>query len=169
MESTQINYENEATTQERIAHEHNNAEPEKKLSELKSFEPLYDRDGQHRSNNGPFGLIYFFQVTMENGDTGSVGSKKQVPSWQIGEEYEYSVHVNGSYTNLRGFKKYGTHPFVTKFGSPNKTMMAQSNAQTALNAAVAYGCARLQNGIEFKAAHCLKLAEKFHTFLQEKS
>jgi hypothetical protein len=98
-----------------------------------------------------------------------VGSKSEFPTWKFDCEYEYSVQKNGGYTNFKGFKKVGAATnFFQKTEVPTKTTN-QSNAQVALNAAVAYATARIDKGVEFRASHCLKLAEKFHAFLQEKS
>jgi hypothetical protein len=170
MNNTQI-YENEQTTEERVAHEYNNAQPQptdKRESKIQEFTPLLDKEGKHRISDGPFGIVYFFTVTMVNGDKGSVGSKSEFPTWKFDCEYEYSVQKNGNYTNFKGFKKVGAPNFFPK--APQQVAgSVNTNAQCALNAAVAYATARIEKGIDFKASHCLKLAEQFNAFLEQKA
>lgn len=58
---------------------------------LKSFTPILNQLGVHRtweSKNFP-GLNYDFTVTMDNGDSGTVSSKKQEGNFTVGMEYSY--------------------------------------------------------------------------------
>ena len=74
---------------------------------LKSAVPVLAPGGTHRSwesKNFP-GINYDFTVTMENGDVGTVSSKKQEGNFTIGKEYTYDKESdNQGRVKLKIFK-----------------------------------------------------------------
>lgn len=52
--------------------------------------------------NGPKGTVHYHFITLENGDTGSIGTKTQdAPKLQIGQELTYTIELNESGNKIK--------------------------------------------------------------------
>lgn len=85
--------------------------------------------------NTDYGVIFYFNVAFENGDSGSYGSKsKDQPKFKVGETYDYDIITK----DFNGMEFFTIKPFYKKGGDFNNTYDNKKGifACSALNRAV---------------------------------
>lgn len=54
---------------------------------------------------GQNGTVYFHTITLENGDTGSIGTKEKLPAkLAVGQELTYEISQDGEYNGVPKYK-----------------------------------------------------------------
>lgn len=94
---------------------------------LKAFEPVM-YNGQHSNFTGQYGLMYKFNVTLEENGVitkGVANSKKQVPTWIIGAQYTYTTDEHQGIINIRGMKKVDDGRNASYSKKPDPTFLLQ--------------------------------------------
>lgn len=94
---------------------------------LKAFEPVM-YNGQHSNFTGQYGLMYKFNVTLEENGViikGVANSTKQVPTWVIGAQYTYTTDEHQGIINIRGMKKVDDGRNASYSKKPDPTFLLQ--------------------------------------------
>ena len=123
----------------------------------------------------PNGLMYKWEVSFENGDTGQAMTKDQEhKTWMVGQEINYELTPNSNPKFLGKLTKV-KEPFVaTNTGNPmgifNANDKPSLNVQNLIVAqsSVASACNLLQQSSRANSEEVLKVAEEIYKFVMSK-
>ncbi len=78
---------------------------------------------------GQYGLLYKYEIEMENGQSGDINSKVEQEDdkfgWKIGSEVDYERKQNGKFVNFKKYNpEFGSSPSVS---STPKTSLKKDN------------------------------------------
>lgn len=111
---------------------------------------------------GSNGMVFYHQITFENGDSGKYGSKSEkCEKFKIGTEADYTIEtkVNGNYTNIT-IKPVQAQSSVGGFKSEprnQKAIIAQSS--------VGYAVEFLKGSNDFSTDTLFKTADQIYSYV----
>lgn len=89
--------------------------------------------------NGANGTIYYHYITLDNGDTGSIGTKDQAGAKvQIGCELTYTIEMNESGNKIKAAKPEGTFNNNSQQNNNDSERQLMIVKQSSLKAAIDY-------------------------------
>ena len=96
-------------------------------SKIKTIQP----SGSYPNDRAPEGVMYTFEVELEDGESGEVGAQKK-DRWSVGDEVEYTVNQS----------KWGNKLKLSKPGfTPNQSKANNPDIQKIIDASWAIGLA----------------------------
>ena len=116
-------------------------------------------NGQRTWTNPQGQVFYYHSITMDNGDSGSVGSKEQHPSWlTVGATMDYDIDGDK-------IKRVTQKPFGG--GGGMRGGSRGGNASFALSYAKDFGIAKMTAGADVDSKMILAVASAFKKWLDE--
>lgn len=95
-----------------------------------------------RPYEGQYGKTYYFQLSMSNGDTGSIGKKKE-DALKIGDSLTYTLEEGERGNKIKEVQQTG---YSGGFNGDGKTTQKSGNESFALSYSKDVICAMVQSG-----------------------